>query len=172
MLIQLRTASKTLPRHATHCARERNGAADLARPIRDLVVLDVPNAPRETSRSFTRGPKISLTIHRLAGSVRRSEAIAKWDRKPNLRRPNRCAKRWGRSVVGPRFRATQLLGRAIQRCCKYAVMAKRSPRGQALVMFAGYSIRRWRLSEPWPESEMPLVRPGDPLSGSLFCPKS
>src|SRR5258706_13661885 len=44
-------------------------------------------------------------------------------------------------------------------------------RGQADVMLVGYSTNRWRLSEPWPESRMPLVRPGDPLSGSLFLTK-
>jgi hypothetical protein len=170
MLIQLRTASKTVLLHVTHCASERDCAV-ISRGKSATSSSEPRRTPHGTSQQAHAWLTDSSDKTSAWGICSRLRGDCKMCCEPNLRF-ELCAQR---SVIpGARSRlfAPELLQRAFPRCCKYAVVAKWSPRGQALVMFAGYSIKRWRLSEPWPESEMPLVRPGDPLSGSLFCPKS
>ena len=171
MLIQLRTASKTVLLQVTRRVRERNCATisrdkfatSPSEPIehRTEIFQQLHAVPKDFSdKTLVCGMRSPLQGDREMCSRAQS----------SLSRLARSEA--GHLVALWRVRGSQLLRRAIQSCCKYAVVAKWSPRGQALVMFVGYSITRWRLSEPWPESEMPLVRPGDPLSGSLFCPKS
>jgi hypothetical protein len=137
----------------THRPSERNWTAISSRKNRDLT--------RSTTFNAKGTPPQFHTV--LAQFLRHNIGL----RNP-LAAPRRLCRRLASRIFGvrigalsgrssrclSRLRAPETLAASPPRCGKYTVVASWSPRGQAPVMFARYSVTRRRLSEPWPESEI------------------